>query len=154
MSVSNKKAQKIAELLEVHRGIARLSYRHIRHTVSDSQLSMAGVPILKALYDNGALPQHAIAENLCVSDAAVSRQVKILAKDNLIAVQASRESKRVSLITLTDKGLRIIDDMKRSIEAHFVEVLDEMPEDEIDAIVAFSERMLKKLNERCEKENE
>lgn len=150
----SRKAQKIAELLEVHQGIARLSYRHIRHIVDDSQLSMAGLPILKALHDNGALSQHAIAENLCISDAAVSRQIKILVKNKVIEVQASDESRRVSLIALTQKGQRIIDDMKRSIEAHFVEVLDEMPEEEIDTIVAFSERMLEKLNERCKEENE
>lgn len=150
----SKKAQKIAELLEVHRGIARLSYRHIRHIVDDSQLSMAGLPILKTLYDNGALSQHAIAENVCVSDAAVSRQVKILIKNEVIEVRVSDENRRVSLISLTSKGQQIIDDMKRSIETHFVEVLDEMSEDEIDTIVAFSERMLEKLNERCEKENE
>lgn len=149
---NNIKAQKIALLLESHRGIARLAFRHMRHIIDDHRISVASLPILKLVYEHGTLSQHAIAEHLCITDAAVSRQVRILAKEKLIEIQSSEANQRVSLVALTSHGRQLADEMKRSMERYFIEVLDEMSEEEIDTLATFSQKMLEKLNERRDKE--
>lgn len=153
MSKSNEiKAEKVALLLESHRGIARLAFRHIRGVLKKYDVSVAGASILKVIHEQGPSSQHALAESLCITDAAISRQIRLLVKDGLIEVRSDTSNQRISVIDLALKGRQLADEMKLSIERHFVAVLDEMAEKEIDTLTTFSQKMLEKLSERRDKE--
>lgn len=62
------------------------------------------VGLLWTLYSHGALRQNQLAEKLCISESALSRQIAVLAADGLIERTRSEDDGRVSLVQISDAG--------------------------------------------------
>lgn len=134
--------KKIDELLETQRNVAAIMFGHIREVIKeDEELSMATIPILKVLYKHDTLSQHALAEKLHHSDAAISRQVAILEKKGHIQVVHDTANRRLSMLQLTDSGRTVVDRMRRKVEAYFATALAELSSEEIDVLLKANQKL-------------
>lgn len=60
--------------------------------------------LLWTLYVHGALRQNQLAEKLCISESALSRQIAVLAADGLIERARCEDDGRVSLVQISEAG--------------------------------------------------
>jgi DNA-binding MarR family transcriptional regulator len=77
-------------------------------------VGFAQFKILLVLSEKDGSTQNQIAIRLGQTEASISRQVKLMAKEGLISVRRSTSNRRVRLIFLTDKGYLTVE---RSINA-------------------------------------
>lgn len=150
----SKNDQDIETLLELHRRVARVTFRQIQGALSGANTyTMASMAILKVLDEHGALSQHQIAQELCHSDAAVSRQVSLLHEKGEIIVRPSDKNRKRLIVELSDKGRTTINDIRQLVEGHFKEALSALSDAEIAMMIKSNQRLLEVLTARQTKES-
>lgn len=70
-------------------------------------LGISQFRILKVLGERPNVQQRFLADTLGQTEASISRQVKLLVKKGLLAVQINRENQREHLTLPTSKGLKV-----------------------------------------------
>lgn len=148
------KNREIENLIDVNRRLARLMFWHIQAALQgEKDYTLASMAIFKVLDERGPLSQHQIAQELCHSDAAVSRQINLLlAKEEVIVRHDSRNRKR-SIVELSEKGRDAVRGVRTRVEAYFKEALQELSEEEVASMVQTNERLLAVLSNWQSKEH-
>jgi DNA-binding MarR family transcriptional regulator len=75
--------------------------------------------VLRALRTGGTATQHALAERLGITDAAVSRMLPGLADAGLLTVVVDPDHGRRRLVTLTDRGEEVARECELTLDAAF-----------------------------------
>lgn len=82
--------------------------------------------ILTVLRSNSAIQQKHIAERLGQTEASISRQIKLLTDQGLIAIRVRPENRREHLTTLTPRGLRFTEESVRIINNYHAPVFAQL----------------------------
>ena len=97
--------------------------------------NMACLPILKVLEQRGGLSQSAIARELHHSDAAVSRQIGILAEDGLVSTTPDEHNRRVIIVELTEDGRKTLEKLETAVTDLLANVLGDMPDEQLQQFI-------------------
>lgn len=92
--------------------------------------------------NNSSIQQ--IAETLGTDITTFSRQIQSLIKLNLVTKMQDAEDRRISILSLTEKGLRVNQTIDQQMNDYLNEIFKTMNEFEMDSVV----RSLKLLNDR------
>lgn len=106
--------------------------------------------ILQALQEQRQATQKDLAALLSMDPGALTRQMKALEAEGLIARQRSADDNRLSSVTLTPAGSRIVADMQPLRRAFAQKVLKGLPGEDVAATMA----TLQRLEERFRRMNE
>ncbi len=115
----------------------------VLHTALHERMdgAMACLPVLKVLKRHGELSQGAIARELHHSDAAISRQVGILLDNGLIRTRIDPDSRRTTLVAMTDAGEAYLKQVEGTVTAFLSEVLTEMSDEEVRQLIDGNNRL-------------
>lgn len=149
----DSRTQLLVEFMQSYRTTGQLFFKLLHSAVNEEPArNMACLPILKALKQQESMTQSAIARELHHSDAAVSRQIKILAEDELISTRPDEHNRRASIVELTEKGEKTLKKIEATIIEFLTDALSEMPDDELRAIIENNDRLQKIITPKLEKE--
>ena len=114
--------------------------------------NMACLPILKTLKQQGSMSQSAIARELHHSDAAVSRQIKILVEDGLISTRPDEQNRRASVIEMTERGEKVLKAFEKAIVDFLTDTLAEMPDEQLRRLIENNNQLQKIITSKLGKE--
>ncbi len=100
--------------------------------------------ILQALQEHGGLTQKRLSEQLAMDPGALTRQLKALEAEGLIARRRAPADNRLSDVSLTVAGVRAVATVQPLRRAFSRKVLRGLPKEEMQATMA----MLARLEER------
>lgn len=80
-------------------------------TVKESGLTAAQFGVLEALYSKGDLRIHELIEKILTTSGNITVVIKNLEKDGLIIKKSDVRDKRSCIISLTDKGKEVIENI-------------------------------------------
>lgn len=79
--------------------------------------------LLKAIAHHSAPTQQAVASELGQSEAAVSRQIKLLIEDGLITIKVNPKNRREHILGITSKGQSKARSAKKIMKVHLHDLL-------------------------------
>ena len=97
--------------------------------------------ILQALQEHGGLTQKRLAEQLAMDPGALTRQLKALEAEGLIARRRAPADNRLSDVSLTAAGARAVASVQPLRRAFTRKVLKGLPKEEMRATVATLARL-------------
>ena len=122
-------------IVELHRQVNRA----IRERTLDSWVKLdLTVPQLKSLFyisRHGRMNPSGLATGIRVTPANVTGIVDRLVEQGLLIRSADADDRRISWLTLTDKGKTLINDLREGRAQEMRRILDKLTEEEL-AIVA------------------
>lgn len=101
----------------------------------NSDYSLAEARILYELFTAKQLSASDIIYKLSIDKGYLSRILKKFEKQELIARIASEEDARVSLLSLTDAGLKVFDGLNEASEQQITALISGMPVSQLDELV-------------------
>lgn len=108
------------------RRTARSMTRLYDDTMASSGLKVTQLPILVGLGSAGDLPVSALAEALGLDRTTLTRNLKVLERRGLVSFAVDDEDARVRLVSLTEKGSRVLvsalarwQEVQESVQAQF-----------------------------------
>jgi DNA-binding MarR family transcriptional regulator len=123
------------QIIESHRRVNRA----VRQRTRDSWVRLdLTIPQLKSLFYvswHGKVNPSALASGIRVTPANVTGIVDRLVEHGLLVRTADADDRRVSWLTLTDKGKTLINDLREGRAQEMRRILDKLTEEEL-AIVA------------------
>jgi DNA-binding MarR family transcriptional regulator len=123
------------QIIESHRRVNRA----VRQRTRDSWVRLdLTIPQLKSLFYvswHGKVNPSAVASGIRVTPANVTGIVDRLVEHGLLIRTADADDRRVSWLTLTDKGKTLINDLREGRAQEMRRILDKLTEEEL-AIVA------------------
>ncbi len=105
--VTKSRQALINELIQSYQQVRQL-FMHQLQAGAQSPAKQACMRVLKILANHGPMSQHAIAQELCHSDAAISRQIKLLLRDKAITSLPDPANRRRTIISLTSHGRSVL----------------------------------------------
>jgi len=124
----------IAQIIEAQRRLSRV----IRERTLDSWVKLdLTIPQLKSLFyvsGHGKVNPSALASGIRVTPANVTGIVERLVEQGLLIRTADADDRRVSWLTVTDKGKTLINDLREGRAQEMRRVLDELTEAELAAV--------------------
>ena len=150
---NDSRKQLMVEFMQSYRATGQLFYK-LLHTATQEEpaYSMACLPILKALKQEGSMSQSAIARELHHSDAAISRQIKLLAEDELISTRPDVNNRRASIVEMTEKGETTLKQFESSVINLLTDILAEMPDDRLRQLIDSNKEIQQIITSKMEKE--
>ncbi|GAB08104.1 MarR family transcriptional regulator [Gordonia amarae] len=94
----------VVELIDEMSLLLRAARLMAQRSTARVDLPAPLVGVLWTLYSHGALRQNQLADRLCISESALSRQISVLAGDGLIERTRSEDDGRVSLVQISEAG--------------------------------------------------
>ncbi len=120
--------------------------RHLRRWPA-GPLSLVHLNVLSLLDEEGSLPMRALADALDVSQASTTGIVDRMEQRGLVARRRDGDDRRVVRVALTDAGDQLISGMATERLGRLSSLLDELTNDELDALLRGS-RALRRARER------
>ncbi len=108
-------------------------------------MTFADFNILRAIFVLGPCTQVELAHYNLVTEAAVSKRIRKLIKDNLISRNTHRLDTRKRILTLTPRGKIIIEKIQNYIIKKMEEIFSEIKQEERKEILLYLKKMLNEL---------
>jgi DNA-binding MarR family transcriptional regulator len=125
----------IAQIIEAQRRMNRV----IREHTLDSWVKLdLTIPQLKSLFyvsGHGKVNPSALASGIRVTPANVTGIVDRLVEQGLLTRTADADDRRVSWLTVTDKGKTLINDLREGRAQEMRRILDKLTEEELSTVV-------------------
>ncbi len=116
--------------------------------LAERGLSLPRAELLWQLQRNGACAQSALSEALRVTPRNITGLVDALEKDGLVARSAHPSDRRVTLVSLTQKGTATTAAMRRDQDQFAQELFAGAPSQELASLVGLLDRLLGRIRAR------
>jgi DNA-binding MarR family transcriptional regulator len=97
--------------------------------------------VLKVLSQKGSMTQHAIAQELFHSDAAVSRQVTLLLEAEYVTTKVDPDNRRSVMVSLTAKGRQVLTVIEATVAGYLSELLSEISTEQLLEIIQHNQEL-------------
>ncbi|UGB28813.1 MarR family winged helix-turn-helix transcriptional regulator [Metabacillus sp. B2-18] len=126
---------------------ARLFQEQIRDDISQKNLSITEFSVLEVLFHKGKQTIQQIAKSILIASSSMTYVIDKLEQKDLIKRNACPEDRRVVHITLTKKGLELMDIIMPEHEELVDKVFESLNPNEVEDL-SF---LLRKVRQRLEK---
>ena len=113
----------------------------------DSDYSLAEVRVLYEINAGKQISASQIINTLNIDKGYMSRILKKFEKDGLVAKKNSESDARVSLLTLTDKGLNLFSILNEASNKQINDLIGKLPHSKQQELAGHMKAILKLLNE-------
>lgn len=137
--------KKYVRFLDLDRRNHTLSQFCIFHLLAGEGLHPGQLPILWAIAQTSRVSQGQIARALGVSRAAVAVSAKRMERAGLVRRQKESGDQRLTIVSLTAKGLAVAHRARALQEGILARRLDGFTHDEVCSLIGFYERMNRNL---------
>lgn len=107
--------------------------------------SLAQCHTLLELFSHKSINLNELSERLYLDKSTVSRTIEGLVKNGLVNRSIPKENRRKIIISLTEKGIGICNQINRDNDSYFGAVLDSIPEKEFPIFLKSFEILVKKM---------
>lgn len=121
--------------------ISRCTQMERSAMLKDAGLSGGQVPYLLRLCRKPGLPQEEIARELYLNKSSVARQIAALERQGFVRREPSPEDRRQQLVYPTEKALRILPELRKTVRSWNEYLLQELSEEEKLQLQAVMERI-------------
>lgn len=129
-------------LLRFGRGIS--SY-HSRALECPETLSMAQTMLLRSIEQQGSVKMSEVASLLMIKAPAASAVIAGLERNGLVERSVDEGDRRVTLVTLTPKGLKALHDFETHRRKHMRRFLSVLTPEEIRSMIAIQNKLIEAL---------
>lgn len=145
--------QLMSEFMQSYRITGQLFFKLLQESTQGKKVcTMAHLPILKALLQDGPMSQSAIARKLYHSDAAISRQVGMLIEDGLVKSALDGQNRRQIIIELTERGEEILNESEKTITDFLTDLLSPLPDERLQQLIDHNSQLQTIITSKLEKE--
>ena len=102
--------------------------------------------VLRALCESDELEAGELAEAICLKMPSLSRIIADLSGRGLINRRNGKEDKRLRLVSITEKGRALVDEMARQSEAEYARIQGAVGAEGYAALMADLEAAITRLN--------
>ncbi len=102
--------------------------------------------VLRALCESDELEAGELAEAICLKMPSLSRIIADLSGRGLINRRNGKEDKRLRLVSITEKGRALVDEMARQSEAEYARIQGAVGAEAYAALMADLEAAITRLN--------
>lgn len=143
----------MVEFMQSYRLTGQLFFKLLHGALqAKSARNAAYLPILKVLKKQGSMTQSAIAREIFHSDAAVSRQINLLAEEGLVSTRLDPENRRATIVELQESGERLLEELETIITDALADTLSEMPNEQIQQLINSNDQLQTIITSKLEKE--
>ncbi len=151
--MSESRKQLIEEFLLSYRTTGQLLLKLLQAVFENqAPAHYSGLLLLKVLKAHGPISQKVIAQHLCHSEAAISRQVALAQEKGLIQVDEDPDNRRTSIISLTAQGETVVEAISEKALSYLAGILQNLSDEEMRAVIAVNQRMQSMLATQTHKE--
>jgi DNA-binding MarR family transcriptional regulator len=128
---TQKRIQEIRNFNRFYTDLIGLLDNHLLN----SDYSLAEARILYEIFTAKQLSASDIIHSLSIDKGYLSRILKKFEKQDLVARKSSDEDARVSLLSLTRKGLKVFNDLNDASNQQIAALISAMPVNQLDELV-------------------
>jgi DNA-binding MarR family transcriptional regulator len=137
---SHTRSQLVAELIQSHLQVRQLFMKSLHQALPD-EAKQGCFTVLQVLDKHGPLSQHAIAQELFHSDAAVSRQIKLLLKQNYISTSVDPTNRRRTMIQLTKQGRVVLRAFQTTVNQQVAKLLTGLSDSKLKQCIQTNQQL-------------
>ncbi len=127
--------ERIEQIAQLYPVIMRVMGR-IRSLVHEGMdLTYNQYKMLLTIYDKGSCPLNLLARELGIAMSSASEMVDRLVAQGFVSRGVDEENRRQVVIVTTDRGVALIDELRRGIVENYRAILGKLPEEEQDRLV-------------------
>lgn len=115
--------------------------------LSQLNLSFSHIRALHLLASEHTLAMKDLAERLCLSPPSVTALTRRMAEVGLVSRQPHAEDSRVALLTLTDEGLELLQQLSRDRLRRMEQLLEALTPEEQDQFLSLLERAVRAIQD-------
>ena len=134
--LNNQNSEVIKEIVKAIRRVVRVLYLDSREMMKRFDLTSPQYLVLCSLASKGSLSSVDLSKILFVSPANMTGIIDRLEQKKLICRVKKESDRRISLIELTDKGLKLSQKIPDPIEEKFIAGLKDLEPSEVHGIYA------------------
>lgn len=113
----------------------------VREMLSRSKISEQKWRVLRVMEEAGPVEQSVIAERACLLLPSLTRIVTAMEADGLLERAVSKEDRRKTIVTITEKGRGIIREHAPESIAMFTRLADEFGREDMDRLLDLLEKL-------------
>ncbi len=113
---------------------------HIMGSHAEIELDRSAYAILCRLDDEGAQRLGALATTFGLDPSTITRQVQSLERAGLAERRTDERDRRVSMLSLTDLGLRAVQTTRQHRRGQLREILSDWPQEDVESFAALLEK--------------
>lgn len=133
MAIHTSRTDRIGYLLG---HVADVAHRQTDQALTEQLgIGLSQLRILIVLQHYPNIPQRALAEHLGQTEASISRQIKLLADKAIIVVNVDPTEKRKRLVTLTSRGVKIVETAKERVDVIRQKLYADLSDKQRDALI-------------------
>lgn len=138
--------EKVAEILNGFGEVmSRLMVDQLQKHLSELDLTLPQVQVLRILHREGAVPTGKLAVCLRISAPATTQLTDRLIRKGLIERRASEDDRRTVLVELSVKGQSLVDRFRKRRNAIFGAALSQLSEEEQSQVVSSLQKVIHAL---------
>jgi MarR family 2-MHQ and catechol resistance regulon transcriptional repressor len=149
MKILNNDAERRADIVHMFIRINNLIIKHGNsnrlagaHGLSQQQWTLLGV-----LHRNGqSMTMTELGKNLLVTKANMTGMIDRLERDGFVNRHPDQHDRRVTNVTLTDKGIEFMKDIEEPRNQFTEEMLSDFTQEERELLYEYLERVFKRLD--------
>jgi DNA-binding MarR family transcriptional regulator len=135
--------QRLADVLDGFGEVmSRLMVDQLQKHLSELDLTLPQVQVLRILHRQGTVPTGKLAQCLRISAPATTQLTDRLIRKGLIERRASEDDRRAVLVALSEAGRCLIDRFRERRNAVFGEALSQLSEEEQTQVVSSLQKVI------------
>ncbi|MBD0369845.1 MAG: MarR family transcriptional regulator [Pyrinomonadaceae bacterium] len=140
--------EKVTEILDgFGEAMSRLMVDQLQKHLSELDLTLPQVQVLRILHREGTVPTGKLAQCLRISAPATTQLTDRLLRKGLIERRASEDDRRAVLVALSAEGQGLIDKFRERRNAIFGAALSQLSEAEQAQVVSSLQKVIRVLTE-------
>lgn len=124
--------------------MSRLMIDHYQKQISELDLTLPQAQVLRVLR-RGCLPTGQLASELRISAPAITQLTDRLIRKGLIERRATADDRRCVIVALSDKGIELVDQFRRSRRDIFNRAIGDLSEDDRALVIEVLGKVVKAL---------
>ena len=143
--MANKKQILFSELVQIMEKTMKLMQKSTKKMVMEPGITMLQVKFLDYIQESRDVQSKDLSENFLLSPSSVSQLLDRLYEQNLIDRKISPDDRRFMLISLTKKGEKTIEKLKKERFKMMSGIAKFMSVDEVEKMIEIHKNVLKRI---------
>ncbi|MGE4572210.1 MAG: MarR family winged helix-turn-helix transcriptional regulator [Candidatus Izemoplasmatales bacterium] len=134
------------------RMINKYHHKFLEEKFKEFNLGRAEAPYIKMIYHQSPIKMNTLISNVVFHKSHTTRAINQMVKDGLITKEKDLEDKRSYIITITQKGIKVAEQVKQILEEWENLIDSALNEEERNQLNIMREKVYYKLKEHFEED--
>lgn len=132
--------------------INKYHHRFLEEKLKEFNIGRAEAPYIKMIYHQSPIKMNTLISNVVFHKSHTTRAINQMEKDGLIIKEKSKDDKRSFIISITDKGIKIAEQVQKILDDWENLVNSALNQEELNQLEMIREKVYLKLKEHFEED--